>query len=444
MAHREVQLGEGMEKGGAVFALLAGAFLGLTLLKFGNPAILDRLVHAPTSLLTVLIEPWPLRWAYGLFAVLLVIGLVVADWRLPSRHWLIWLPLVWLVWQGVSALTTLDGRLTRLTLAYFLPLVCGFYLGLFALRRTRRPEFFLAGLLVSFVLVLWQGLEQHFGGLAATRRYVYSQPGWQQMSPEYLKRLASNRIFSTLFYPNTFAGVILLLLPAMIVATYRLTSRLTDVTRGVLTALVAGAGLACLYWSGSKAGWLIALVLGVVLLLHQRFSRRWKLAIVVALVVVGMAGFAVRFAGYFAKGATSVSARMDYWRAAWETFEHHPLLGSGPGTFAFCYRLVKPPEAEMSLLTHNDYLEQASDSGLPGAVAYAVFVLGSLAWLYRRSKGEKLTFALWLGLVGWALQSGVEFGLYVPAVGWVAFWLLGWLWALTEGAIPRADTKPAR
>ena len=37
-------------------------------------------------------------------------------------------------------------------------------------------------------------------------------------------------------------------------------------------------------------------------------------------------------------------------------------------------------------------------------------------------------FAIWVGLLGWALQSAVEFGLYVPAVGWAAFWLFGYLW----------------
>jgi hypothetical protein len=37
------------------------------------------------------------------------------------------------------------------------------------------------------------------------------------------------------------------------------------------------------------------------------------------------------------------------------------------------------------------------------------------------------TFAVWLGLLGWSLQSCVEFGLYLPALAWPAFAFLGWL-----------------
>ncbi len=38
-----------------------------------------------------------------------------------------------------------------------------------------------------------------------------------------------------------------------------------------------------------------------------------------------------------------------------------------------------------------------------------------------------LTFAVWLGVLGWALHSFAEFGLYVPALAWTAFAFLGWL-----------------
>ena len=98
----------------------------------------------------------------------------------------------------------------------------------------------------------------------------------------------------------------------------------------------------------------------------------------------------------------------------------------------------------MTRLTHNDYLEQASDSGLPGAVVFAGFVVLSLQRLRRRCSGDGLRFATWLGLLGWALQSFVEFGLYVPAVGWTAFWLLGWLWGLPEDMVRNNRDKPVQ
>ena len=56
------------------------------------------------------------------------------------------------------------------------------------------------------------------------------------------------------------AGAVLLLLPGALVAVWELARCLQNVTRGVLVGLVGYMGVACLYWSGSKAGWLIALM----------------------------------------------------------------------------------------------------------------------------------------------------------------------------------------
>jgi O-antigen ligase len=55
--------------------------------------------------------------------------------------------------------------------------------------------------------------------------------------------------------------------------------------------------------------------------------------------------------------------------------DHHPMLGTGPGTFQIPYAQIKRPDDEMAKLCHNDYLEQASDSGLLGFVSYTGMIL---------------------------------------------------------------------
>jgi len=410
-----------------LFAALAGLLLGLALLKFGNPAILDRLVQPPTGFYEVLFQAWPVAWGYALLSVVGLVGLVVAQWRWPKPRWLTVLPGFWLVWQLVASSGSIEPRLTTQTLGHFVATSLCYYLGLSALPRARRLGLFWAGLVIGFALMLTIGLQQRFGGLEDTRRYVYSQPGWENLSPEYLKRLGSNRIFATLLYPNALAGAVLLLLPAVSVATWRLSSRLTLPTRVFLATLIAAGGLGCLYWSGSKAGWLFALVLAVVCLLRLPVPRAWKYALVGVCVVGGLAGFAFKFSSYFARGAPSAEARLQYWQAAGAIALAHPVTGTGPGTFGTNYRRMKSPSAEMALLTHNDYLEQACDSGLAGAVTYALFIVGSLVVLGRRSQTDTLQFAVWLGLLGWSLQGLTEFGLYIPALSWTAFLLFGWL-----------------
>ena len=45
------------------------------------------------------------------------------------------------------------------------------------------------------------------------------------------------------------------------------------------------------------------------------------------------------------------------------------------------------------------------------------------------AKGDPLLIAVRLGLLAWALQGFVEFGLYIPALAWPAWLMLGWLLA---------------
>lgn len=417
----------------AVFAGSLGALLGLSLLKFGNPVILDRLVEKPGAVAEFLFSPWPVVWGYLLLAVVMVLGVRVARFRTSVPGVILSLPLVWLGWQLLAAIGTVDTQLTQATLPHFAACVACFYLGVFSLRGGGASLAFWMPLIVSLACVLWMGFDQHFGGLEAVRRWVYEQPNWQQLAPDYLRRIQTNRIFATLFYPNALAGVILLLGPAVLVTVGRICARRSNIVRGVVVGWLVYAALACLYWSGSKSAWLIAVLVASLALLHRPLEPRVKRGLIVGLVVLALAGFAFRFSGYFQRGAPSAVARLDYWQAAGRTALAHPWLGTGPGTFAVPYRQLKRPEAEMTRLVHNDYLQQASDSGFVGALAYAAFLGGSLARLRRGCATDPLRFAVWLGLVGWACQSCVEFGLYIPALSWLPFALLGWLWSVEAG-----------
>jgi hypothetical protein len=434
-----------------LFAGLFGAFLGLCLLKFGNPPVLEKWIDAPEGLWQFLLGyPWPIAWAYWLLALVVVVGVIVARPKSTAPWWLLALPVVWLTWQLIAGAHSADPELTRLALKHFAASVLCFYLGYFSLSRVHRVWLFWLGLVCGFLLVLVVGWEQQLGGLKETRDYFYREvyPHMDKVPPEYLKRISSNRIFSTLLYPNVLAGAVLLLLPPVLAALWQLRELLTAPARWFLIGLVGIAGLACLYWSGSKGGWLLMLLLGLVVLLRLPFSQRLKVVLVIGVLVTGLAGFFLRHATFFKKGATSVSARFDYWRAAVQTARENPLLGTGPGAFAIAYEKIKRPESEMARLVHNDYLEQASDSGLMGFLTYTLFIAGALAKSFPRpgkppatEPGDWLTFAVWLGVLGWSLQGFIEFGLYIPALAWPAFTFLGWLLG-RQGQTPSRIPSP--
>ncbi|HKI68836.1 MAG TPA: hypothetical protein VKA67_04555, partial [Verrucomicrobiae bacterium] len=297
-----------------LFASLFGVLLGISLLKFGNTCVMAKYFAWPTNIYEWAIDAWPVVLGYWLLGLVALVGMSAAKPKITGPRWLIWLPLVWFLWQLVAATHTLDSGLTRTTLAHFTTCVACFYLGLFALSHVRDLNRFWIGILGAFIIVLAVGLRQHFGGLEESRRYffAYIYPGLKEVPPELLKKMNSSRIFSTLFYPNTLAGALLLLLPMVLVLIGK-DQRLTAVLRFSLVATISAAAMACLFWSGSKGGWLLMLLSGLVALLRMKFERKWKVVLIAVILVGGLAGFALRYSPYFEKGATSLGARFDYW-----------------------------------------------------------------------------------------------------------------------------------
>lgn len=416
-----------------IFALIAGLWIGIIVVKLGNPVIFDRIVTPPANFAEVIFISWPMAWGYFLSVVVALASLMVLRPQWRNDQWPLLLLGIWMFWQFLSSTRTVDKELTAATLPHFVSCVASLLIGCWALARVRLGGLFWTPVLLGFFYALFIGFDQHNGGLDAMRKAFYEQPDWESYPKEYLQKMSSNRIFGTFVYPNAFAGAILLLLPISLWQAWKLTGKWPRVARGVLIGILGYLALACLYWTGSKGGWLIALLMIALAVLHLHFSRKLKVVIVTGGLVLGLVVFFLRFSGYFQKGATSVGARFTYWSAAVQTVKERPVFGSGPGTFSVAYARIKPPEAEMAKLAHNDYLEQASDSGIVGGMTFAGFVFLSVALLYKRVLEQGWgNFAIWLGLVGWAAQAFIEFGLYIPALAWPAFLFFGWLWGTKE------------
>jgi hypothetical protein len=439
-----------------LYTLAFGLFLGLCVWKFGNPVILDHIIPAPATLSDWLHEPWPPHWANWLLLPLAVAGggLIFREklvW--PTNRWLWLLPLMWLGWQFISATQSVDANLTRATLWQFSGCVACYFLGALIFARKQLWRWLLPGLLAAFTFCLIRGIEQRVFEFPQNHAVLVEgeRTNWTNFPPETVARMKSSniilttngvdvanpiilakfakgRVYGTLVYPNALAGIILLLWPISLALAFGATNTLRPFIRFAAIGMTTFLGGAAFFWSGSKLGWLIGIALAALCLLRLDWPRKLKWAAAATVLVLGLGVFAVRFQHYFATGATSTSARLDYWRAAGQTTAANPLLGTGPGTFQRPYANIKPPDSEMARLTHNDYLEQFSDSGLPGGLAYAGWVIlaltlaGNLAW---RNGNDWATFALFAGVLAWFVQGFGEFSLYLPALAWMAFTLLG-------------------
>jgi len=437
-----------------IFALVFGLFLGLCIIKFGNPVILDHKILTPQSLADAWNDGWPTHWTPYFIVPLLMVSIFFIlkgpFLGLPRWYWV--LPLAWFGWQLFSSKTTVAADLTSATLWQYAGCLVCYFTGALLFSQKNTLNLLLVGILATSAYCLVRAMEQRVYEFPTNHEVLVEgeQSGWTNMppaavaemkqeqiiittngvdiaNPVILTKMAKGRVYGTLVYPNALAGLILMLFPLGLTVAIQKGQRLRPAIRWLALIVVSGMGLLSFIWTGSKLGWLLAIVLVGIYLLNLGWSVRLKIIAVALVFLIGLGVFGLRFHSYFAKGATSMGARFDYWRAAVKTTATYPLSGTGPGTFQRPYESWKSPEAEMARLAHNDYLEQFSDSGLPGGVFYCLWISLCLWAAGRRIWGSKdlILFGIFVGLLGWYLQGVGEFSLFIPATAWVAFTLLG-------------------
>ncbi len=440
-----------------IYALIFGVFLGLCLWKFGNPVILDHKITPPKTSTEFFNEPWPTHWTPLILLPIAIIGgaLVLRNkMTFPANYWLIWLPLAWLGWQFFSASRTVDSTLTAATLWQLFGCVACYFLGAFFLARENLLHWILPGLLAALTFCLMRAVDQKLIEFPAEHQALLEgqQTGWTNFTPEsviamkndgviittngadivnpmILKKVEKGRAYGTLVYPNALAGIILLLWPLALTLVFGATKTLKTSVRFAAIGLTVFLGVSAFLATDSKLGWLMGIFIAGLFLLRLDWSKKIKLLAVATVLVFGLGIFVVRFHHYFSAGATSLGARFDYWRAALQTTQSYPLTGTGPGTFQRPYQQLKSPASEMARLTHNDFLEQFSDSGIFGGLSYGLWILMALLVAGKKAwrQPDYFTFAIFAGVLAWFIQGFGEFSLYIPALAWTAFTLLGFL-----------------
>jgi O-antigen ligase len=138
--------------------------------------------------------------------------------------------------------------------------------------------------------------------------------------------------------------------------------------------------------------------------------------------------------------AHDVRVREDPAAHALPLIRDYVLFGSGPGTFHVAFPAYRPPQVESFYeYTHNDYVQFASESGVPGLVVLAGFVALALGaalraqWRRRDPLMRGMSFACIMGVTAILIHSWVDFNLQIPAnaalfmlllaLGWISLFL---------------------
>lgn len=117
--------------------------------------------------------------------------------------------------------------------------------------------------------------------------------------------------------------------------------------------------------------------------------------------------------------SVSNKVRLEYWKVGLKEWKEHPWTGSGAGTFSYTWNKDRPG-LNNTLLVHNVYLEQGTETGVFAFLAFVAFALGVIiypAWTALRASGER---RLWLAglsaaIIVYLTSSFAEWHWYLPA-----------------------------
>ena len=237
----------------------------------------------------------------------------------------------------------------------------------------------------------------------------------------YAERLATGRVFSTFLLPSTFAGFLLLSLPA----TAWLLSRGRGAARVALAASAA-VQVGALFLTYSHGAWT---ALAVALLLVGATApspalRRAALAAAVAAAILLAAVVALRAERLSGpdREHNPLAERLGNWEVATRQIADHPATGVGWGGYGPAYTPYQEAGMNQSRYAHNSYLQIAAEGGLM-TVPFVALLLASVAGRLVRSRAGNWAFDL--ALVATLLHNVVDFTLFRPAVAVPFFGLLG-------------------
>ncbi len=405
-------------------------------LKFTQPVILYYLDNLPHGLVEWIFSGWPESIFYKILVPLAVIGLVAARWEgLRRSVWI--LPAAFLLTQMASTAVSVNPVLSRIVLLYFFTLAAGFLLGALCVKSEDDLRWLMLGWFLGALIVAWEGMDQATGGLQVMRDYLYAHPEAAHGNPEIFHKVTSSRIFSTFVTANALGDFVIVTVFILAALGWHLSKKLRSGIFAVPSCLLVIALLFCLWKTVSKGSYAVLFMtisLGVLVSIRNR-KAAW--GIIGALLLLAAALFAVGYGrAAVEKAKLTGGARLDYWRAAWKIGRDHPVLGTGPGTFGRMYVQYKRPEDEDTKLVHNNYLQMWCDSGLPGFIAFALWLPGTL-WLWVRRwrvvpiEQRVVPTVVWCACVAFAIHSLMDFELYMVSNAWPVFVVMGWLAAST-------------
>jgi O-antigen ligase len=203
---------------------------------------------------------------------------------------------------------------------------------------------------------------------------------------------------------------------------------------GVLAA-VSFAGLAFVVHVAA-AQWLVIVLPPAALLpgvLAGAAGFRWAVAVLEGLLVAAVVVTTLLGAS-FGRGGETDSAqhvagqvlseqRLRLWHEAFAMMQSHPVTGVGPDRFQ-----VVSPTAQRHpdyRWTHNEFLQQGAEAGIPGLLLLSTLFLWAFGRLWTVERAGPITALSAAALAALGLHATIDYVMHFPAVPIIAAALAG-------------------
>jgi O-antigen ligase len=293
-------------------------------------------------------------------------------------------------------------------------------------------------------LVTWLVALGAFEALYGLVQYL---TGWQRIFG-YVKKYNLEEATGTYINRNHFAGFLEMVIPFGVALVLYENAKLPrkgvpgrnarikrvlggrKLSRIGLWLLAATVMVAGLFFSLSRMGIISVVASLAVMAAFSGFQRKAGLWVAAGIMACGIilvlwmgAGPALGRFGMISEEYTSVDeSRWSLWKDTARLIGGHPLLGSGLGTFPVAFTKVQSTFLGRFVNhAHNDYLELASDLGIPAAALFFGSTGALLVRVARKAASSDVSFerAMALGCLGSIaailLHSLTDFNLYIPA-----------------------------
>ncbi|MHB8511819.1 MAG: O-antigen ligase family protein [Actinomycetota bacterium] len=176
--------------------------------------------------------------------------------------------------------------------------------------------------------------------------------------------------------------------------------------------------------SGAWWGWMTALPALAIGMLVAGQARRitprttFRVRLALAVIAVGaVTAITIAFTPATHRFATTSNGRLTLWKNALHVIAKHPVVGTGPGTYALHSQLQSTKT--YSIHAHNEYLETAQETGLVGLV-FVFAAIAVIAIAVPRNRDPASDAALAAG-VAFLIHSSFDFLWRIPALPALVF-----------------------